>query len=734
MTPAFVFAALSLLSATLPQEATSTADLEAACKAITGGNNVYLGEAPRRDFAAKLAAVAPDDAVQNAGLRALLAREELKLGRPAEAVRWLDEALAIARREVFPPEHRAKILWQLALAHFQAAEDANCVDDHRASSCHLPVSEEARHRDPSHVRAAGDALTLYLRLEPENVAAAWLLNLARMLSGDWPGKVPPRYRLPANAFAFEAPMTRWQDIAPALGVDAFDLAGGAVMDDFDNDGRLDLVTTTSDPCQAMKAFRNDGRGRFEDVTATWGLDRQWGGLNLVQADYDGDGGLDLLVLRGAWLGGDGAVRLSLLHNELAGSAHAFVDHTGRSGLAQPAHPRLSGAFADYDLDGDLDLYLGSEVGDADETLPSQLFRNNGNGTFTDVAAAAGVEDHRLVKGVAWGDYDDDGDPDLYVSNFGPNRLYRNQGNGTFVDVAPELGVTAPEGRSFATWFFDYDHDSDLDLYVNDYGASLERVAASYFDLAAEGGEPVLYRNDGGRFTNVGRALGFDRALLPMGANFGDLDNDGWLDVYLGTGDADYATLVPNALYRNQSGQGFSPVSLAGGFAHLQKGHGVAWGDLDGDGDQDLFLQVGGFQPGDKFWNALYENPGPPDPARGHWLTLRFRGADRNPFAVGARVEVKTIAAGQPRSIFRLVGPSGSFGGSSLQEEIGLGAAEKVVEIVVRWPRGAVERFAGAALDRAYRVEEGKGKLTPIEVPRIELAPERAGPAHPHAHP
>ena len=231
----------------------------------------------------------------------------------------------------------------------------------------------------------------------------------------------------------------WRNLSAELAVNPLDLAGGAVMEDFDGDGLLDLVSSSSDPCKPMRAFRNDGQGGFEDVSIRWGLDSQLGGLNLVHADYDNDGAPDVLVLRGAWLGNDGRIRNSLLRNDVTGDTGRFVDVTAAAGLAYPAYPTQTAGWADYDGDGDLDLLIGNEstatstdplqfLGRAGNVFPTQLLRNNSDGTFSDVTRSAGIANRQFAKSVAWGDYDNDGDPDAYVSNFGPNRLFRNNGD------------------------------------------------------------------------------------------------------------------------------------------------------------------------------------------------------------------------------------------------------------------------------------------------------------------
>jgi len=697
--------------------ATPRQSLREVCEGLRGSENPYFSRRLASELRLRLEQGAHDP-VEAATLRGLLGRELLRQGDSEGAVRELTAAWeSLAGKEV-DSGLRDTIQWHLALAHLQLAEDQNCIGERAAESCILPLRGGGVHLHKEHARLAGDLFLAYAEGHPRNVQAAWLLNVARQATGDFPQGVPERLRLPQRELT-GPPFPHWRDRAPELGIATVDLAGGAVMDDFDGDGQLDLVSSSWDPCTPLTAFRNDGRGGFEPVAERWGLSAQLGGLNVVHGDYDNDGDLDLLVLRGAWLRAEGTIRNSLLRNDLV-TAGRFVDTTEAAGLAWPAYPTQTAGWADYDGDGDLDLYVGNEatkVGD----YPSQLFRNRGDGTFEDVARQAGVTNDRYSKSVAWGDYDDDGDLDLYVSNFGPNRLYRNDGDGHFTDVAPQLGLTEPERESFAAWFFDFDNDGDLDLFVADYREQAAQVSASYFGLTFDEGQPLLYRNDGkGGFEEVSRQVGLVRPVMPMGANFGDLDNDGWLDIYLGTGEPDLASLQPNVMLHNVGGR-LEDVTMSGGFGQLQKGHGVAFGDLDNDGDQDIFHQLGGFFAADAFGNALFENPGE---GVGSWVTLRLEGRKANRFGVGARLELDVPGAnGEPRTIYLQAGSGGSFGASSLQQEIGLGpGVERILELRIRWPgSGTRQVFRDVEAGHVYRLVEGADALLPVALPRLRLA-------------
>ncbi len=646
-----------------------------------------------------------------------LSEAEMNDGRMQDAIGHLRAGLDAMRPFVGASRPmELKLRFWLAVALMRHGRDANCVGLHNPYRCILPIKPAGQYQVREASREAIEELERILRMVPEgnwmHFAARWLLNIARMTLGEWPDQVPARWRVEFPTDQADFPF--FENIAGRLGVDSFDLAGAGIADDFDGDGLLDLFSSTWDPRGPLRYWRNDGRGGFEERTEAAGLSGITGGLNAIHGDYDGDGDLDVFVLRGAWLGEAGRHPNSLLRND----GGRFTDVTFAAGLGEVHRPTQAAAFADYDLDGDLDLFIGNE-GAPQVDAACQLFRNEGQGTFVDVAAAAGVTNGRGAKGVAWGDYDADGDPDLYVSNVhGPNRLYRNEGDGRFTDVAPAAGVTEP-GHSFVPWFWDFDEDGHLDLLVNAYQLPVNSgpphlwyVAASHLGAPHPADLHRLYKGDGrGGFTDVAAQVGLDRVTLPMAANFGDLDNDGWLDFYVGTGYPGLEGLIPNRMYRNDRGRRFLDVTLPGGFGHLQKGHGIAFADLDNDGDQDIWEQMGGFVRGDPFHNVLYENPG----TANRYIGLELRGVQSNRFGVGARV---TVHAGS-RRIHRVVGFGGSFGGNPLRLHVGVGQAERV-DVEIHWPRreAGVERFEGLGTNHSLLITEGRAEPQRLERPRI----------------
>ena len=698
-------------------------------------SNPWLGEAPARAARAALAAAADAPAATRFRLLVDLAEQELRLGDEAAALERFGEAHDLLTAPPGPAaelgSEATEVLFRIAVAWLRFGESRNCAGLHNAEACILPIRGEAIHREREGSEQAARFLREYLAAVPpssvQQVKAKWLLNLAHMTLGDHPAAVEPEHRLPLAAFGSAADFPRFVNVAPELGIDSFNLSGGAVVDDFDGDLDLDIFTTTFDPAGSPRLFLNDGQGEFADASAAAGLDGLYGGLNVVHGDVDNDGDVDLFVLRGAWFGPHGRHPNSLLLNQSADEGEpgppeprnaTFRDVSFLAGLGEAHYPTQAAAWADFDNDGDLDLFVGNEHSPAVDA-PSQLFRNEGPAEdgvvrFRDVAAEAGMALRAFVKAAVWGDYDDDRFPDLYLSVLGgPNRLYRNRGDGSFEDVAPRLGVAGPR-QSFPAWFWDFDNDGSLDLFVSSYTGDrggLGFVAASYQGYPGPWEQARLYRGDGeGGFEDVAARSGLGRLQLPMGSNFGDLDHDGYLDFYLGTGYPDYEAIMPNVLYRNLGGRRFVDVSLAAGFGHLQKGHAVAFADLDGDGDLDVFEQMGGAYPGDRFGDALFRNPG----FGNRWLALRLVGTESNRSAIGARIRVDLVDAdGGRRSVHRRVNAGGSFGGNPLRQTIGLGQPEAVEKVSVYWPAtDRTQTFADAAPDRLYRIVEGRDQLEP----------------------
>lgn len=666
--------------------------------------DILCGTGEALALRAELDALGPDaQPIQLWRVLRPLAFHELRLGDAERAIALFERALndVLPRMKArVPPEQIRQTRFDLGVAWMRLGESRNCVARHSSSSCILPIGPAGVHEDTEGSEHAWTIFEGLLRENPEDAPSRWLLNVVAMTLGRWPDGVPEGMRLPADAFRSQGEFVRLVDVAQEHGLDQRTLAGGAVADDFDGDGRIDLVTTEMLPSGQMRYFRRT-ETTFEDRTVEANLIGITGGLNANQADYDGDGDIDLFVMRGAWLRAGGRYPNSLLAND--GRAR-FRDVTYDAGLADPALPTQASSWCDYDLDGDLDLYIGNET-DPSIHAPSQLFQNQGDGTFVDIAPKAGVENVHFAKSVAWGDVDEDGRPDLFVSNQnGPNRLYRNLGNDSFVDIAERAGVTTPIA-SFPSWFFDVNDDGHLDIFVGAYMPAIEPVARGLVGMPFRVETDALYLGDGkGGFKDVGREWGIVRPTLPMGSNYADLDQDGWLDVYLGTGYPAYDGLMPNVLWRNDAGKRFLDVTTAAGVGHLQKGHAVAFADFDADGDTDLFAELGGAFPGDGFASALFENPG----TGAHWIDVRLVGADKNTFGINARLTVRAAEAdGTQRPRHRLVNSGGSFGSNPLTQRIGLGAATRVSTLEVRWPRGAVQVFEDLPADVLVRIHEGR---------------------------
>jgi len=631
-----------------------------------------------------------DDRIQALFNKARIANYD---GKPRQAYQFLQEVRSLVEgKDAAAEKWLYTIIYYQGVTALRCGETENCVLCRGESSCILPISPAAVHTDPRGSRQAIGHFTEYLEQFPDDLAVRWLLNLAHMTLGEHPDKVDRRYLISLDRYLKnEFDLGKFRDVGGPVGVSRFNQSGGAIMDDFDNDGLLDIVVTTQDLTQHMAFYRNKGDGTFEDRTEAAGLLGQVGGLYCVQADYNNDGHLDIFIPRGAWF--PLPVRPSLLRNNGDGT---FTDVTKEAGLLDAVNS-ISATWADYDNDGFLDLFVCCE------RQANRLYHNKGDGTFEEVAFKAGVQGNGLTcKGAAWLDFDNDGYPDLFLNHLdGPAQLFRNNRDGTFTDVTESMGIRGPM-HGFSCWAWDYDNDGWLDIFATSYDHRLEDVVKGLLGRPHQRDQNKLYRNLKGKgFEDVTKEAGLDMVFATMGSNFGDFDGDGYLDFYLSTGEPSLATLVPNRMFKNVGGRRFAEVTASSGTGHLQKGHAVACGDWKRDGNIDLFVELGGPTPGDRYHNVLFLNPGHGN----NWLTVKLVGKKTNRSAIGARIRVVT-AGEKPLTVHRHVSSGSSFGANPLQQTIGLGKAERVAVLEVRWPTsGTKQVFLDVAVDQAIEITE-----------------------------
>jgi hypothetical protein len=542
--------------------------------------------------------------------------------------------------------------------------------------------------------------------------------------------------------------------------------GGITAVDYDNDGFYDLFVPDG---VRSRLFRNRGDGTFEDVTAKAGLDGLDGVSVGVFADYDNDGWKDLFVSRTFKPN-------QLFHNNGDGT---FTDVTARSGIGADCCTTVA-SWGDYDNDGLLDLYVGRYL-DPRTKIPTtfyarngegnQLYHNNGDGTFSNVTSHAGVGDTGLCLGSVWGDYDNDGYLDLYVVNdFGRKTLYHNNRDGTFTDVTVKSG-TLDYGAGMSASFGDYDNDGNLDIYVANirsehawfaepptvwrYMFNTWRQGVWYTDMALyfqifrqsgfgfvkvfkdmASGNTLLRNRGDGTFEDVTVTSGTNPVGWYWGSSFADFDNDGWLDIYSADGwvyndpgteiELDFLNNVVSRMQDYKKGLFFDPEYFGHRSWHgyernrylLNKGDGTFL-EIGRAAGADLMLNSRGIAVAD-FWNrgvldiavaasadrhALLKNE---IESGRHWLAVELVGTRSNRDAVGARVYVKNGSSQQMREV--ALG-DGYGSQNSLRQHFGLGAATTADTLVVKWPRsGMVQTFRHVAADRIVEVVEGRDAL------------------------
>ena len=620
-------------------------------------------------------------------------------GKMDEAIEQYEEAYRIASEKV--PRAIPLMEFTLGIAHLHRSDMVNEAFSAPGEKCLFPMRPGNAYQKTGDAQKAIGYFSKCLEYRPESLDSRWFMNLAYASLGEYPDGVPAKYRIPLSTFESKESVARFIDVAPSVGVDTFSMAGSVIVDDFENNGRLDILTSSMDMCQPLRYFHNNGEGIFTDRAKEAGLARQLGGLNIIQTDYNNDGCTDFLVLRGGW---EFPERVSLLKNNCDGT---FTDVTDASGLGATLVASQTAVWADINNDGLLDLFVGNESGG------NQLFLNKGDGTFENISRTAGIDKPGQIKSVVAADYDNDGYVDFYVNDYlGENRLYHNNHDNTFTDVAAEAGV-AGLGPSFVAWFFDYDNCGLPDLFVTSYFVSVDESLRTYLGLPHNAGTLKLYKNLGnGTFKDVTVETGLDKVFMPMGANFGDIDNDGFLDIYLGNGNPSYASVLPHVLLRNHEGKYFVDVTASSGTGELHKGHGVAFADLQRRGYEDIVTETGGATPGDRHTLRLFANT-----ASGNdWINLKLAGVKSNRAAIGSRIKVTVKNEGkEARAIYRTVGSGGSFGASPLEQHIGLGKSAQIESVEVDWAgSGTHQSFTGVGKNQFWEIREDRKEVKRLE--------------------
>ena len=595
------------------------------------------------------------------------------------------------------PGHSDALAYR-ALTRLQLGAFAAAGQDFKALLTHDPALVAAR-RDLAGVYLRQNKLTEAIETYrqvidevPDDLLSLWNLKVTYDRRGGYPAGLPARYRLTLPKHTSGPSPVTFTDVAGQLGVAALSRGRGSAWGDYDGDGDADLFAVgIQDPHQL---YRNNGDGSFTEVTEEADLVDLRGGWASLFLDYDRDGDADIFVTRDGWRG---EATNSLYRNDGDGS---FTDVTEVAGVGGQADS-FTAALGDVDNDGWIDIYVANGVSTA-EGAPNALYRNRGDATFADIAPQAGVAGSSRSIGSAFGDYDNDGWIDLFVVNMdGSNVLYRNNGDGTFADVTRQARVAAPRD-GFVGFFFDYDNDGWLDLFATGWTARMDEVLRSALTgtPSKERNRLALYHNNGdGTFADVTSQAGLARTYGAMAAQYGDVDNDGYLDIYLGTGAPPMDTYEPNKLLWNTGNGAFVDVTESAGVGNLGKGHGATFSDYDHDGDLDLYVPMGGAMPGDRQPNSLYRNEG----TTHHWIKLRLVGTTSNPDAVGTRVHVTTRLGSSHHVV------AGATGFGSMNDPlmlIGLGEATRVEQLHVRWPSGVAQLFVGLAGGQVVEITEG----------------------------
>ena len=526
----------------------------------------------------------------------------------------------------------------LSLAYLRGAIHDNCS----SQECDFFFNRSHAFRDKSKVAFAIKYLSEILQKFPDDRPSMWLLNLAHAAAGTYPEGLPEGWRISLINNA-EQQIKPWKNLAYASKTNYRNHAGGVIADDFDGDGLNDLLICSPGSTGSIKMLKHTGSTGYVDFTAEAGLSGVPGANNMIHADYDNDGDLDFYALRGGWTPYKswGILPNSLYRNEGNGK---FVDVTESAGLFV-SRPSQTAVWWDYNNDGWLDLFVGNESLTESDLHPCEFYLNNQDGSFEDISNRSNLSMITNIKGLTLCDINNDGFIDMYASiQGGANKMVVNLGGEDvetwrFVESGEVSGVQDPV-ISYISGCFDVDEDGYQELVSGEFNFNSSATTAGWLALQSGNKEAYsnskIYRNNQG----TGKFKSDDTEVLSkssqmFGCGIIDVNNDGYRDIFLGTGTADLMGFVPNQIMINQNGKSWAMAANPNGMGYLQKASGMAVADFNDDGYQDLYVNQGGLLSGEIHSNAMFVNPG---------------GKGQNPELETGRFKIKQISYRCPSEI------------------------------------------------------------------------------------